>query len=409
MCRNSAVNRNLAGKTGNGYTGIRLELQKRGYHVGVDSVIALGVARSHRHRSSARKKGIVQMKYRRCVKRVSEFNLDSHSSNARYRMLHHIRDRCSQNEVTWQEKDDHSSIREGSMEGTSQHATVTCDVAAGAPQHDFMDTETGTSLYATAIRGPKMADGVEVNLFIVKVHQPTISPNTPTPLISPQTLSLAVTLQASKLNPSTPTQHFADTYMLHHSSHPEVKRLYYGNDGKVKPVCVFEQDGGHDENPSGIEHRFLVAEFVLGGPLLNPLMRRKQATAITREARGSPKNVVERLQGQATIGAAHFYHGPQDSGDLYDPVTGLLDPQKLKAKYEYAAERYRSELDQKPVSMGRPLWLSVVPPLRAARKHASCLLDDPSSLSGWVPVKAGAVSSRPRQRLRQTAPTSLAL
>ena len=87
-------------------------------------------------RSAQRYKQLVQMKYRRSVKRVLENNLDTRASRAFYRTWHHIRDSSSQLRVACLERDDKAKIRMNSSSTTHQHPTVTIGEGAGAVQHD---------------------------------------------------------------------------------------------------------------------------------------------------------------------------------------------------------------------------------------------------------------------------------
>ena len=103
-------------------------------------------------------------------------------------------------------------------------------------------------------------------------------------------------------------------------------------------------DGGSDENPKYRETRFLLAELVLGGPD-NKRGRRKMAAALTREANGTYKQVVERVNGAETIAAAGFHPSTEAYGDLLDEETGAVDPKKVDGMIMQNAEDYRRLLD----------------------------------------------------------------
>jgi hypothetical protein len=193
-----------------GFRRIKIDLERRfGYVVSAAAVIELGIARNKRHTSAARYKGVVSLRMRRSVKRVSETHLDTRAQRAAFRTGHFVRDRCSQDSVCHFERDDHSMIRMDSSATTNQHATATVGEGAGAPQHDYMNPDIASSIYATTIRGSAMSDGCEVNIAVVKL---------------------------AKLSPSSPTQHFADFYMLQESQSAEVRRLYRTPEGGYKSL-----------------------------------------------------------------------------------------------------------------------------------------------------------------------------
>ena len=302
-----------------GFRRIKIELERRfGYVVSTAAVIELGIARNKRHTSAARYKGVVSLRMRRSVKRVSEEHLDTRAQRAAFRTGHFIRDRCSQHVVCHFERDDHSMIRMDSSATTNQHATATVGEGAGAPQHDYMNSDVASSIYATTIRGPAMSDGCEVNIAVVKL---------------------------AKLSPSNPTQHFADLYMLQESQSPEVRRLYRTPEGGYKPVLQMEVDSGSDECLRGVETRFLAAEAAMGGPLKKKEMIRAQVGTVARAAADTALNVVERVNGCETQAAATFFAGTDACGDLHDPATGQLDLSRVHAMWAHHLERYRVCLD----------------------------------------------------------------
>eukprot|EP00966_Prymnesium_polylepis_P170665 3945233-Prymnesium_polylepis.1 len=116
-------------------------------------------------------------------------------------------------------------------------------------------------------------------------------------------------VKADRLSPSTPTQHYADFYMLQEKarSGSDLQEIYFTPEGKVKPIVQLEVDGGADENPMGRETRFLQTELLMGGPFLKKEDRRAQAGTCTREAGGSALNKVERLNGEMTQAATNFH------------------------------------------------------------------------------------------------------
>lgn len=319
---NSAVNR---GKGGTGFVRIRLELQKRyGIELSARALRDLCHARDRRMRCAARYKNVVNLKYRRSVKRIGQENLDDHAQNAMYKVLHYIRDRTSFDSTLWFQRDDHSKVRGGSSESTRQHATVTCTGAgASALQKDYMDTELLSTIYASSLLVSGCADGgAERCLAFVK---------------------------AEKLAPSSPTQHYADFYSLQQQAREdsELRPIFFTAAGQVKPKVQLEVDGGHDENPTGRETRFLQTELLMGGPFLENDQRRAQVGTSTREAGGSPMNKVERLNGEMTRAAAGFHAlGTVDVvGDLRDDSTGQYDRSQLEALWKKHAEDYRVLLD----------------------------------------------------------------
>ena len=316
---NSAVNR---GKGGTGFTRIRLELKRRhGIELSLRALRDLCVARDRRHLVSARYKGIVNLRYRRSVKRITHENLDDHRQNAFYKLLHHLRDRCNFDNTLWFQRDDHAKVRES----TREHATVTSTgEGASTLQHDFMSAES-SSLYASSILISGCENGGEDRCLAV--------------------------VKADKLAPSTPSQHYADFYMLQHKAFDdsELRPIFFGPDGRVKPKVQLEVDGGADESPSGRETQFLQTELLMGGPLLLEEKRRSYAGTTTRESFGSAKNKVERLNGEMTRAASGFHALPTDDvvGPLRDAATGQFDQSQLEALWREHTEQYRLLLDGK--------------------------------------------------------------
>ena len=267
-------------KKGSGFRRIQLELSSRfGIDISYGAVVELGIAKSRRKRSAARYKNAVALACRRNVKRVSEENIDKHKSAAHYQIAHYLRDRVSQVEWLWFERDDHSKVRMNSSSTTNQHAVPTVCEGMGAVQHDYNDPSVCSSLYVTSIRAAPLADGREINVAVVKVDG---------------------------LHPSSPSQHFADLYMLQENTDERCVALFRSSDGGYKSVMQIEVDGGTDEDPSRAETQCLLAELMLGGPKRRPEMRRRQVGASTRCSHSSPLNKVERLNGQETRGAAGF-------------------------------------------------------------------------------------------------------
>ena len=323
MTINSAVK---ASKGGIGFTRIRLELEQRhGIVLSARGLRDLCFARDRRMLDSKRYKGVVNLVYRRSVKRIGQDNVDDHSQNSVYRMLHHLRDRCEFESTLWFQRDDHAKIRGGSSESTrGASVTATGEGAAGL-QHDYMNPELSSPLYATSVLVSGCGDGGrERCLAFVK---------------------------AERLAPSTPSQHYADFYMAQERARddPELRTIFFTHEGKVKPKVQLEVDGGADEDPTKRETRFLQTELLMGGPSLDNEQRRAQAGTNTREAAGTPKNKVERLNGEMTAAAANFHAIPSDEviGSLRDDATGQYDKDQLNAMWAQHAEDYRAVLDRK--------------------------------------------------------------
>ena len=229
--QDSALTFNSATKRakGSGYVRIKNELERQhGINISRLSVQFLGLARRRRSRTASRYKALCQMKYRRSIKRVGHESLNTHASRAFYPIVHHVRDRSSQSKVGEFERVDHAEISQNSSRTTHQHATVTLHIGAGALQHDYNDPDLCSSLYITSIRGARMADGVEINIAIVKID---------------------------KLAQSTATQHAADLYMLQGLDDPRTQMLFRTSDGGYKKIEQVECDGGADEDPSRNEVR----------------------------------------------------------------------------------------------------------------------------------------------------------
>ena len=319
---NSAVNR---GKGGTGFQRIRIELERRHSIVlSPRGLRDLTVARDRRMAVSKRYKGVVNLVYRRSVKRIGQDNIDDHSQNALYQLLHYLRDRTSFDDTFWAQRDDHSKLRGGSSESTRGASVTATGEGASALQHDYMDPVLSSPLYATSVLVSGCGDGGgERCLAFVK---------------------------AEKLAPSTPTQHYADFYMLQEQAKDdkELRPIFFTPEGKVKPKVQLEVDGGADEDPTKRETRFLQTELLMGGPLLIKEQRRAQVGASTRESNGTPKNKVERLNGEMTRASTNFHAIPSDDvvGPLRDDATGQFDHTQLEAMWKQHAEDYRNLLDR---------------------------------------------------------------
>jgi hypothetical protein len=309
---NSAVKRS---KGGTGFTRIRLELKGQyGIELSLTGLRHLCVARDRRMLTAARYAGVVNLRYRRSVKRITHENLDDHRQNTFYLLLHHLRDRSCFDNTLWMQRDDHSKMRES----TTQHATVTVGEGASTLQHDFMSAES-SSLYASSILVSSCEDGGSERCLAM--------------------------IKADKLAPSTPSQHYSDFYLLQDKARDdsELRAIFFKRDGGVKPKVHLEVDGGSDESPSGRETQFLQTELFMGGPLLRVEERRAYAGTTTRESYGSAKNKVERLNGEMTRAAAGFHALPTDEvvGELRDVATGQFDEAQLKALWMEHTEQYR--------------------------------------------------------------------
>jgi hypothetical protein len=67
----------------------------------------------------------------------------------------------------------------------------------------------------------------------------------------------------------------------------------------------------------------------------------------TREANGSYKNKVERVNGSETVATAGFVAITSDF-DLHDTETGMIDDDKVIGMWRSQIERYRTMLDKAP-------------------------------------------------------------
>ena len=318
-------------RKGCGFRRILIELKQRhGIQVSEGALHELRVSRNRRLRMSTRQKGIVNIRLRRSVKRITQDSLNDHCQNAVYRTAHYVRDNCEFDSTLWLERDDHAKLR---ANAATSAATVTASgEGVSTHQHDFMDAATHSNFYATSYLFPKLVDGGSERFV--------------------------ATVKADRLAPSTPTQHAADFYMLQEMAKApssELHSIFYSASGTVKPKVQLEVDGGYDENPTGRETQFLQTELLLGGPKLEKEKRRAQVGSMTREAGGSAKNKVERLNGEETSASAGFHATINDTvvGDLYDFATGQVDQEQLKACWEQVTEEYRSTLDGAPALGGR--------------------------------------------------------
>ena len=258
LTMNSAVNR---GKGGVGFVRILLELTTRhGIQISARALRDLCTAKDRRTAVSRRYKNVVNLRYRRSVKRIGQDNLDDHKQNAKYKYLHYLRDSCEFDLTLWFQRDDHAKVRGGSSESTRGSSVSANGEGVSALQHDYMNPELSSPLYASSLLVSGCADGGgERCLALVK---------------------------AEKLAPSTPSQHYSDFYMLQERARtdPELKSIFFTAAGKVKPKVQLEVDGGADEDPTKRETRFLQTELLMGGPSLDKEQRRAQVGTDTREA-----------------------------------------------------------------------------------------------------------------------------
>ena len=258
LTMNSAVNR---GKGGVGFVRILLELTTRhGIQISARALRDLCTAKDRRTAVSRRYKDVVNLRYRRSVKRIGQDNLDDHKQNAKYKYLHYLRDSCEFDLTLWFQRDDHAKVRGGSSESTRGSSVSANGEGVSALQHDYMNPELSSPLYASSLLVSGCADGGgERCLALVK---------------------------AEKLAPSTPSQHYSDFYMLQERARtdPELKSIFFTAAGKVKPKVQLEVDGGADEDPTKRETRFLQTELLMGGPSLDKEQRRAQVGTDTREA-----------------------------------------------------------------------------------------------------------------------------
>ena len=142
---------------GIGFTNVRNELRRNGYQIGYSSVRELCVATKQRTQQARRHNVVANVKLRRCVKRVGEAKLDTYNRRSFYKTLHYIRDKAHQKWAAFLERDDHAGLRTGSSATTDQHRTMGNQTAPpAAMRHDFMDSDTGATLYATSYRGAPM-------------------------------------------------------------------------------------------------------------------------------------------------------------------------------------------------------------------------------------------------------------
>ena len=118
----------------------------------------------------------------------------------------------------WIQRDDKAAWRLVRVDAAGATVTATGE-GTSAQQHDYMNPGLFSTMYATSMLVSGCANGgAERCLAVVK---------------------------ADKLSPSTPTQHYADHYMLQEKARidPELHNIYFTSEGKVKPKVQFEVDG----------------------------------------------------------------------------------------------------------------------------------------------------------------------
>ena len=196
-------------KGGVGFKQILVELEQRhDIKISYRALHDLRTIQDRRKRSAARQKGVVDLKLRRSVKRIGQDNLDDHAQNAMYRLVHYLRDRTSFEDTLWIQRDDHSKVRGGSSESTRGATVTATGEGASAQQHDYMNPDLFSTMYATSMLVSGCADGgAERCLAVVK---------------------------ADKLSPSTPTQHYADFYMLQDKARTDPELLHSRRQGEAK-------------------------------------------------------------------------------------------------------------------------------------------------------------------------------
>ena len=121
-----------------GFTSIRQQLEVRhGIALSPRAFRDLTVVSDKRFRNASRYKNIVDIRYRRSVKRIGHENIEQ---NAKYRLLHYLRDRCSSDDTLWMQRDDHAKVR--------GLAKSPCNLRAGTtdPRHERCKNDAHSAL-----------------------------------------------------------------------------------------------------------------------------------------------------------------------------------------------------------------------------------------------------------------------
>lgn len=80
---------------------------------------------------STRQKGIVNIRLRRSVKRITQDSLNDHRQNAVYRTAHYVRDNCEFDSTLWLERDDHAKLRANAVTSLAVAPMLTLANAKG--------------------------------------------------------------------------------------------------------------------------------------------------------------------------------------------------------------------------------------------------------------------------------------
>lgn len=323
---------------GSGVSGLRRALAKRGIHLSRVSVRRLGVAVRIRSMAASRYYGAVKYRLKRNVKRLAVQHVDSKAMLSVMRSDTYVRSLASGKNIQWFSRDDMASQAFNSAAQNAPRQPTLEGDEIQVPKHSFVSTSIGTSLQATTYYFPSLGSGpdasAEANVMFVK---------------------------ANSLSPSDPAQHAADDHKLRRvfgGLHEEGSNIaasssvLFDSDNKLKINLVRDVDNGSNECVRRAVVRFHLAEQMCGGPLLVPEERLASAQLASIAPNDTDKKKVERLNacGKEAVGSFTWDCAVYEEKIecLSDPVTGEVDPIRLKAMHLSAAEHYRALLDDAP-------------------------------------------------------------
>lgn len=277
------------------------------------TVVQLCIARNRRRCSSKRYKGVARVTTRRARKGfMLKYNPDTHWSSALYKGLNLLQFTDGSDKVIVN-RDDAAGYR---LDTLSTHRLHRNPVVQG---HEILTTRT---------------DFVNNYPSILKTTSYNFTGTKNTPEMC------AGVVKGAGVFPKNPAQHLADYEMLETS---DVLKPAFINPLTDKPKileCV-RVDGATDEGPSHLEIQFWWTLRHLERPTFITLVS-------TRSSGASYLNRVELQNGCLALAHANLFIPSNLNGSCFDPETGKLDQERLKANMDLATEIYISRCDNAP-------------------------------------------------------------
>jgi len=267
------------------------------------TVVQLCTIRNKRKLSSKRYKGLAKVTCRRSRKGFNiKFNPDTHWSCSFYKVLDLLQLSDGRNKVLLN-RDDQAGFRLDTTYTHKGRGTL-CHDEEITTRVDYVNSYSST-------------------LQTTSYH--IMESNT-----TPQ--ACAGIVKANYLYSKNPSQHAADLRIL--EDHPEFKEHF-----EDKEVDCIRVDGGHDENPSGLEAQFLWTE--------RHIQKSKKCTIVTtRHSGGSYLNRVELQNGCLALAHSQLFIPSTLNGSNYN--SSGLDPVKLKENLATAMSVYINRVDGAP-------------------------------------------------------------